>query len=58
MKNTTPAQSYNGEQIYVGIDVHKKTYVVVARVKQVIVKPWSTAAKPADLAAQLLKYFR
>lgn len=58
MKNTTPTQFYDGEQIYVGIDVHKKTYVVVARVKQVIVKKWSTAAKPADLAAQLLKYFQ
>ncbi|MBF2086132.1 transposase [Thermoleptolyngbya sp. C42_A2020_037] len=57
MKNTTPVQSYDGEQIYVGIDVHKKTYVVVARVNQVIVKKWSTTAKPADLAAQLLKYF-
>jgi transposase len=58
MKNTTPTQSYDGEQIYVGIDMHKKTYVVVDRVKQVIVKHWSTAAKPADLAAQLLKYFK
>lgn len=57
MKNTTPLQSYDGEQLYVGIDVHKKTYVVVARVAQTIVKKWSTAARPADLAAQLLKYF-
>jgi transposase len=58
MKNTTPIQSYDGEHIYVGIDVHKKTYVVVARVGQTIVKKWSTAAKPVDLAAQLLKYFK
>jgi transposase len=57
MKNTTPTQSYDGEHIYVGIDVHKKTYVVVARVRQTIVKKWSTAGKPVDLAAQLLKYF-
>jgi transposase len=57
MKNTTPTQFYDGEHIYVGIDVHKKTYVVVARVRQTIVKKWSTAAKPVDLAAQLLKYF-
>jgi transposase len=57
MKNTTPIQSYDGEQIYVGIDVHKKSYVVVARVGQTIVKKWSTAAKPAELGRQLLKYF-
>ena len=57
MKNTTPIQSYDGQQIYVGIDVHKKTYVVVVRVGQAIVKKWSTAAKPAELAQQLVKYF-
>jgi hypothetical protein len=32
MKNTTPIPSYDGEPIYVGIDVHKRTYTVVARV--------------------------
>lgn len=58
MKNTTPTQSYDGEQIYVGIDVHKKTYVVVARVGQMIVKTWTTTANPADLAEQLLQYFK
>ncbi|MEB3210944.1 MAG: IS110 family transposase [Leptolyngbyaceae bacterium] len=58
MKNTTPTQSYDGEHIYVGIDVHKKTYVVVARIGQTIVKKWSTAAKAVDLATQLLKYFK
>ncbi|ELS03248.1 hypothetical protein Xen7305DRAFT_00029690 [Xenococcus sp. PCC 7305] len=57
MKNTTPIQSYEGEQIYVGIDVHKKSYVVVARVKQTIVKKWTTVANPQNLAQQLLNYF-
>lgn len=57
MKNTTPLQSYDGEQLYVGIDVHKKTYVVVVRIGQTIIKKWSTAARPAELAQQLLKYF-
>lgn len=58
MKTTTPPKSYDGEHVYVGIDVHKKTYVVVARVKQTIVKRWTTAAKPEAFAAQLLKYFK
>lgn len=57
MKNTTPPPSYDGEQIYVGIDVHKKTYVAVARVGQVVVKKWSTTAQPIEFAQQLLKYF-
>lgn len=56
MKNTTPLQSYDGEQLYVGIDVHKKTYVVVVRIAQTIIKRWSTAARPAELAQQLLNY--
>ncbi len=57
MKNTTLTKSYDGEDVYVGIDVHKKNYVVVVRVKQTIVKKWTTAAKPDALAQQLRKYF-
>ncbi len=57
MKTTTLARSYNGVDVYVGIDVHKKTYVVVVRVNQTIVKRWVTAANPTALAQQLLKYF-
>ena len=37
--------------------VHKKTYVVVARVEDEVVKKWTTAASPQALAQQLLKYF-
>lgn len=57
MKNTAPAQSYDSQHIYIGIDVHKRRYVVVARVQQTIVKKWSTIAKPEELAQQLVKYF-
>lgn len=57
MRTTTPTRSYDNEDVYVGIDVHKKNYVVVARVNQTIVKKWSTAAKPDALSQQLLKYF-
>ena len=57
MKTTTLPRSYNGVDVYVGIDVHKKTYVVVVRVNQTIVKRWVTAANPTAFAQQLLKYF-
>ena len=57
MKNTTPNRSYVDEHVYVGIDVHKKTYVVEARVAQEKVKRWTTPAMPEQLAQQLLKYF-
>ena len=57
MKNTTLIQSYEGEQIYVGIDVHKKSYVLVARTKQTIVKKWTTVANPQNLAQQQNQVF-
>jgi transposase len=57
MKSTTPLPSYDGQQVYVGIDVHKKSYVIVVRVQQTVVKKWSTTANPEELAQQLLKYF-
>ena len=56
-QNTTPVQSYAAQTVFVGIDVHKKRYVVVAQLNQVILKKWSTAAVPDELAKQLLKYF-
>ncbi|MEM6256186.1 MAG: IS110 family transposase [Cyanobacteria bacterium P01_D01_bin.156] len=58
MKTTTPSKSYDGEDIYVGIDVHKRTYVVVVRVSQTIVKKWTTASYPSAFANQLLKFFK
>jgi len=57
MKPTTLPQFYVGEAVYVGIDVHKKTYSVVARVNQTIVKKWRTPADPEALAEQLCRYF-
>jgi len=57
MTNATPTRSYVGEHVYVGIDVHKKSYVVEARVDQERVKRWTTPALPEELTAQLLKYF-
>lgn len=57
MMNATPIRSYVGEHVYVGIDVHKKSYVVEARVAQERVKRWTTPALPEQLAEQLLKYF-
>jgi transposase len=56
-KNTTPKPSYKGQVVYIGIDVHKRRYVVVARVNQTVVKRWSTAAMPEELAQQLQKFF-
>jgi len=57
MKKNTKERSYVGKEVFVGIDVHKKTYTVVARVEEEVVKKWTTKASPQSLAQQLLKYF-
>jgi transposase len=57
MSLTTPSKSYANVEVYVGIDVHQRTYSVVAQVAQTIVKKWTTTAHPTELAQQLLKYF-
>ena len=57
MQHTTPSQAYVGKEVYVGIDVHKRSYVVEARVEQERVKRWTTPAIPEQLAQQLWKYF-
>ncbi len=49
--------SYIGKDVFVGLDVHKKTYAVVARVEGEVVKKWTTIASPEKLVEQLLKYF-
>ncbi|MDJ0714652.1 MAG: transposase [Prochloraceae cyanobacterium] len=55
--NSSLKNSYAGKQVYVGIDVHKRTYSVVARVEDIVVKKWRTSAEPEKLATQLQRYF-
>ena len=57
MKKSTQHISYSGKDVFVGIDVHKKNYSVVANVDREVVKKWTTVASPQKLAEQLLKYF-
>ena len=57
MKKTSQKISYEGKKVFVGIDVHKKSYSVVAVVETIIVKKWRTVASPDKLAEQLQRYF-
>jgi transposase len=58
MTNTAPMlPSYAGESVYVGIDVHKHTYSVVARVNHTEVKRWTMTVEPKKLGEQLHKFF-
>lgn len=50
--------SYKGKKVFLGIDVHKKSYVIAATCEDVIVKKWVTKSSPKDLAIQLKEYFK
>ncbi|MDQ3230715.1 MAG: IS110 family transposase [Pseudobdellovibrionaceae bacterium] len=49
--------SYAGKNVYIGIDVHKETYVVACIVDDEIVKRASTHADPTSLAHSLQSWF-
>jgi transposase len=47
-----------GKKVYVGIDVHKKTFTATAIGDGVIVKCWTMKADGAELAMSLKKWFK
>ncbi len=53
MNKASAKISYQGKKVFVGIDVHKKSYSVVAVVEGIIAKKWRTVASPDKLAEQL-----
>lgn len=48
---------YKGKDVYVGIDVHKKSYSVYCICNREKVKSWSMGASPSKLIEQLNHYF-
>ena len=57
MKKSSEKVSYIGQEVFVGIDVHKRNYSVVAMFEGTVVKKWHTSANPDKLVKQLLRYF-
>ena len=57
MKSISKNFSLAGKEIFIGIDVHKKTYSIVARADKETIKRWTTAACPKSVTQQLLSYF-
>ncbi len=48
---------YNGKDVFIGIDVHKKSYSVYCICNREKVKSWSMEASPTRLIEQLNRYF-
>ncbi|MEM9568011.1 MAG: IS110 family transposase [Cyanobacteria bacterium P01_E01_bin.34] len=57
MKKSTHRISYRGADVFVGVDVHKKSYSVVARADKTVIKKWTTVASPQKFTDLLLSYF-
>lgn len=55
MKLTT--RDYNGKKVFVGIDVHKKSYAIAAYCDGQVVKKWTTPSSPQATAEQLNRFF-
>lgn len=50
-------RDYTGKKIYLGIDVHKKTYAVAAICEKIVMKKATLSASPEGLVAFCKKYF-
>lgn len=53
MKQSSKTDCYRDKNVFVGIDVHKRTYAVVSSVDGIVVKKWQTVASPEAFARQL-----
>jgi transposase len=51
-------KDYTREVVYIGIDVHKKTYFVTAICNDTVVKRDTIVAYPSDLVRYIKKYFK
>lgn len=52
MKPSFDTRDYEGKKVFIGIDVHKRTYSIVAVCEEVIVKRWSMKAEVESCEAQ------
>ncbi len=51
-------QDYSGKSVFVGIDVHKKSFVISAYCQGKAVKKWTTQSSRVSAAEQLTRFFR
>ncbi|PZD73674.1 hypothetical protein C1752_01878 [Acaryochloris thomasi RCC1774] len=57
MNSSLRQRSYTGKDLFVGIDIRKRTYSVAVVMEGALVKKWQTFADPVKLAHQLIAYF-
>ncbi|MEM9451733.1 MAG: transposase [Cyanobacteria bacterium P01_E01_bin.6] len=57
MTHSSNHYPYSGQDLFIGVDVHKRTYSVAVVLEGELLKKWRTPAVPAQLASQLKRYF-
>ena len=57
MNHLSNHYSYSGQDLFIGVDVHKRTYSVAVVLEGELLKKWRTPAVPEQLASQLKRYF-
>jgi transposase len=50
-------RNYVGKNVFVGMDVHRNTYVIAVRCEGKLVKKWTCEANPKSVTEQLLRNF-
>ncbi|MEM8809836.1 MAG: IS110 family transposase, partial [Cyanobacteria bacterium P01_G01_bin.38] len=57
MRKLSKVESYKDKKVFIGIDVHKRTYSVVSSIDGTVIKKWTTLASPEKLVVQLKKFY-
>ncbi|WP_038020103.1 IS110 family transposase [Synechococcus sp. PCC 7335] len=57
MRKSSKVESYQDKQVFVGIDVHKRTYTIVSFMDGIVIKKWTTPASNGKLVAQLKSWY-
>lgn len=58
MIRTDSTKNYQGMKLFIGIDVHKRTYSIAAICEGVFVKVWSMEADPQNCVKKIKDYFK
>ena len=57
MSSSSKERDYAGKKVFIGIDVHKRTYSVVCVAEGIVVKKWQTERISREVCATTPKIF-
>ncbi|WP_299409854.1 transposase [Acaryochloris sp. IP29b_bin.148] len=57
MSKSSKVESYQGKKVFIGIDVHKRTYAIASFMDGGVIKRWTTLTSPEQLVVQLKAFY-